>query len=81
MNNEKKIEELQSVCSTLLGALNAISVDLKVLYVFEDMIYNNHFDLAVDVLKSNEFSMSNEDKDALIFVFENASREYKLLLK
>lgn len=81
MSNEKKIEDLQSAVSNLVMALNAVSLDLKVLYAFEDMIYNNYYDLAINALKDNQFSISNEDKNSLIFVFENALNTYKTLSK
>ncbi len=81
VSNEGKIEELQNAVSNLVHGLNATSLDLKVLYAFEDMIYNNHFDLALDALKDDVYFMSNEDKNSLIFVFKNASREYKVLSK
>ncbi len=82
MNNEKKIEELQIVCSRLLCGLNTDSLTLEYYYIFEDMIFNKDFELAYNLLiDKGHDGMGEINHKALLFVFENALREYKKLLK
>lgn len=78
MKNEQKIEELQIVIGRLLCGLNADSLNLEWYYFFEDAIANKDFTFTCDLLKEKDHSgMSEINRLALLFIFENASRSYR----
>lgn len=81
MENEKQIEELQDTLSVLLNGLSSSSLNLDNYYMFEDIIFNKHFDLAVDLLTDNKVVMSESDRLALLFIFNNALVSYNSLIK
>lgn len=81
MKNNAEIEKLQRACSTLNQGLNAVSIDLDTYLMFEDMIFNNHYDLAIETLKDKGLKISNEDRIALLFVFSNALAAYNQLIR
>lgn len=79
MENFENIEKIQRAVSTLVQGLQAVSLDLDIYMFFEDQIFNNHYDLAIDAINEDVFHISNEDKIALLFIFQIALEQYNMI--
>ena len=77
----KKIDDLQVTVSRLLCGLNANSLSLDHYYVFENLIVNNWYDEALELLKDSSRSKGIDEvnKMALTLVFESALSTYNTL--
>ena len=72
---EMKLENEKKVIETLLCGLNAVSLDLSLYNMFiDDCVVTGDYKKGVDYTKIafNQGSISENDYQALIFVFVNA---------
>lgn len=76
--NYDEIEKLKFAISNLVSGLNAVSIDLDDYLIIEDLIFNEHFDIAVDTIIKLP-NVSNEDKLSLTYIFNHASEDYAKL--
>jgi len=79
IKKRSEIENLKYTVSTLVNGLNAVSLGLEDYFVIEDIIFNEHFDIAVETINSMS-SISHRDKLALIYIFNHAFNDYKSLI-
>jgi len=78
--NNAEIEKLQYTVSNLVEGLSANNMDVEHYYLFEDMIFNKQYDLAVDLLKNGIPGLSNGNQLSLLFIFENALAAHHKLI-
>jgi len=79
MKKYDEIEQLKFVVSNLVSGLNAVSITLDDFMILEDIIFNEHFDLAAGII-SDMPKVSNEDKLSLTYLFNHAANDYKSLI-
>lgn len=78
MKNYDEIEKLKFIVSNLVGGLNAVSINLDDYLAIEDIIFNEHFDLASDFINSRS-SISHQDKLSLNYIFNHAAQDFAKL--
>jgi len=75
IEKRSEIENLKYTVSTLVNGLNAVSLSLDDYFLFEDIIYNEQFEVAGAIINGLA-SISHKDKLALTYIFNHAANDY-----